>query len=83
MAGESQWLDAQPYLGHVCAGMGVGELLHGPSFSLFDSTTAIEIGDPKMDMGMHRRRVLGWGWGLQGYCLAAASSVMAAGGCSG
>ena len=84
MAGEAQWLDAQPYLGHLCAGMGVGELLHGPSFSLFDSTTAIEIGDPKMDMGMHRRRVLGWGWGLQGCCLEAAlRSAMAVGGCSG
>lgn len=54
-AGQAEWLDAQPYLERVCAGMAVGELLHGPSFSLFESTTAIEIGDPKMDMGMHRR----------------------------
>lgn len=52
---DAQWLDAQPFLERVCAGMGVGELLHGPSFSLFEATTAIEIGDPKMDIGMHRR----------------------------
>lgn len=49
-----EWLDAQPFLAAVCGGMGVGELLHGPSFSLFESTTAIEIGDPKMDIGLQR-----------------------------
>jgi hypothetical protein len=51
---EPEWLDAQPLLERVCGGMAAGELLHGPSFSLFESTTAIEIGDPKMDIGLHR-----------------------------
>jgi hypothetical protein len=58
-APAQQWLDAQPLLRRVCAGMAVGELLHGPSFSLFDSTTAIEIGDPKMDIGLHRSEETG------------------------
>ena len=48
------WIDATPFLGRVCEAMAVGELLHGDSFSLFDCTTAIEIGDVKMDIGMHR-----------------------------
>ena len=51
---EGEWLDAQPFLRRVCADLRVGELLHGPSFSLFDSTVAIEIGDVKMDIGLHR-----------------------------
>lgn len=49
----------QPFLARVCGGMGVGELLHGPTFSLFDSTTAIEIGDPKMDIGLQRSEEVG------------------------
>jgi hypothetical protein len=56
MAAEEQWLDAQPLLAAVCDGMAVGELLHGPAFSLFESTTAIEIGDPKMDIGLNREQ---------------------------
>ena len=51
---DGEWLDAQPLLQRVCAELRVGELLHGPSFSLFDSTVAIEIGDVKMDIGLHR-----------------------------
>lgn len=43
-----QFLDVQPFLERVCDQLAVGELLHGESFSLFESMTAIEIGDPKM-----------------------------------
>ena len=49
-----QHLDLQPFLQHVCNGMAVGELLAAESFSLHDSMTAIEIGDPKMDVGLRR-----------------------------
>lgn len=56
MSDGDQWLDAQPLLRRVCDGMAPGELLHGPSFSLLESTTAIEIGDPKMDIGLHREQ---------------------------
>ncbi|KAL4459016.1 hypothetical protein ABPG75_013881 [Micractinium tetrahymenae] len=59
MLGEGEWVDAQPFLAAVCAGMGVGELLHGETFSLFDSTTAIEIGDAKMDVGLNRNEEIG------------------------
>ncbi len=59
MLGEGEWVDAQPFLAAVCAGMGVGELLHGETFSLFDSTTAIEIGDAKMDVACNRNEDIG------------------------
>lgn len=32
----------------------VGELLHGENFILHDAMVAIEIGDPKMDVGLRR-----------------------------
>jgi hypothetical protein len=54
-----EWLDAQPFLARVCDGMRVGELLHTEEFSLFDSMTAIEIGDIKMDIGMRRDEEVG------------------------
>lgn len=53
------WLDAHQFLERVCAGMGVGELLHGETFSLYDSMTAIEIGDVKMDTGLARDSAVG------------------------
>lgn len=56
---QENWADGGPFLAAVCAGMGVSELLHSPSFSLFESTTAIEIGDPKMDIGLHRSQETG------------------------
>ena len=37
--------------------MAVGELLAAESFSLHDSMQAIEIGDPKMDIGLRREEV--------------------------
>lgn len=49
-----KWLDCQPFLARVCDGMALGELLHGENFSLYDSMTAIEIGDVKMDIGLRR-----------------------------
>jgi len=33
-------------------GLGLGELLHDPSFGLFEAMSAIEMMDPKMDAGM-------------------------------
>ncbi|GAB4823291.1 hypothetical protein N2152v2_010337 [Parachlorella kessleri] len=54
-----EYLDVQPYLERVCESMSVGELLHDESFSLFDSMSAIEIGDPKMDLGARRHQDVG------------------------
>lgn len=48
------YLDVQPFLQQVCDGMAVGELLCGDHFSLQDAMIAIEIGDPKMDVGLRR-----------------------------
>lgn len=59
MLGEGEWVDAQPFLAAVCAGMGVGELLHDATFSMHDSCYALEIGDVKMDMGFSRNKDLG------------------------
>lgn len=55
-ANAIQWLDLQPFLERVCDQMSVGELLHDESFSLFESMTAIEIGDPKMDLGLRKHQ---------------------------
>lgn len=33
-------------------GLTMGELLHDPSFGLFEAMSAIEMMDPKMDAGM-------------------------------
>lgn len=33
-------------------GLSLGELLHDPSFGLFEAMSAIEMMDPKMDAGM-------------------------------
>lgn len=57
--GGPKWLDASAFIARVCTGMRVGELLHGESFSLFDSMTAIEIGDVKMDIGLTRDHDVG------------------------
>jgi len=47
-------VDVQPLFERVCDGMAVGELLASDTFSLQDAMVAIEIGDPKMDVGLRR-----------------------------
>jgi hypothetical protein len=47
-------IDVQPFLQTVCDGMQVGELLCRNNFNLHDAMIAIEIGDPKMDVGLRR-----------------------------
>jgi N-alpha-acetyltransferase 35, NatC auxiliary subunit len=47
-------LDVQPFLQSVCDGMQVDELLCQDNFNLHDAMIAIEIGDPKMDVGLRR-----------------------------
>lgn len=49
---EPIWLDAQPFLAAVADQMAPGEMLHAPSFSLFEAMSAIEIGDPRMDASL-------------------------------
>ncbi|KAL1920870.1 uncharacterized protein VTP21DRAFT_11505 [Calcarisporiella thermophila] len=46
------WKDITAFLDEVTQEFGVGQLIHPPSFSLFEAMSAIEIMDPKMDSGM-------------------------------
>lgn len=50
----SSFIDVQPFLHAVCGDMALDELVHGDHFSLHDAMMAIEIGDPRMDVGMRR-----------------------------
>lgn len=47
-------IDIHSFLEKVCADMKVGELLAADSFHLHEAMMAIEIGDPKMDVGLRR-----------------------------
>jgi hypothetical protein len=47
-------IDVQPFLETVCDGMQVGELLCKDDFNLHNAMIALEIGDPKMDVGLRR-----------------------------
>lgn len=49
------WEDITARLHSVLTGdlLRPGQLLHHPSFSLKESMSALEIGDPKMDSAMH------------------------------
>lgn len=51
-ADQTSWADASDFLSLVCTELQVGELVHGENFSLFESMSALEIMDPKMDAGM-------------------------------
>ena len=51
-AGPS-WLNLDPFLTRLSEGLRPGQLVHGPHFSLFDSMSAVEIGNPRMDPGVH------------------------------
>ena len=46
------WVDVQGLLDGASERLGVGELLHGPAFSLFEAMSAIEVGDPRLDAGL-------------------------------
>ena len=45
-------VDVEPFLQRVCENMALEEMVHDQQFSLFDAMNAIEIGDPKMDIGL-------------------------------
>lgn len=49
-------VDVQPFLQRVCDSMAMDEMVHDKQFSLFDAMNAIEIGDPKMDIGLLHER---------------------------
>ncbi|KAG6549103.1 hypothetical protein Mapa_009329 [Marchantia paleacea] len=49
---QTNWADATGFLKAACDDLGVGELIHGENFSLFEAMSALEIMDPKMDAGM-------------------------------
>lgn len=54
-AGGAVWEDITARLHSVLTSdlLRPGQLLHHPSFSLKESMSALEIGDPKMDSAMH------------------------------
>ncbi|KAI9025354.1 Mak10 subunit, NatC N-terminal acetyltransferase-domain-containing protein [Phycomyces nitens] len=47
-----EWKDITEFLNEATNDFKVGQLVHLPSFTLFDAMSAIEIMDPKMDTGM-------------------------------
>ncbi|TMW55837.1 hypothetical protein Poli38472_008485 [Pythium oligandrum] len=48
----SQWQDVTELFGTAAKELKVGHLVHVESFNLFDSMSALELMDPKMDAGM-------------------------------
>lgn len=49
---EYEWKDITKDFFHSCSELALGELFHDCSFGLFDAMSAIEMMDPKMDVGM-------------------------------
>ena len=47
------WFDITSRLKQSVSSLRPGELLHHSSFSLKESMSALEVGDPKMDATMH------------------------------
>lgn len=47
-------VDISDLVEKTCQRMEIGELLASPAFDLAQSVSALEIGDPKMDVGYHR-----------------------------
>jgi Mak10 subunit, NatC N(alpha)-terminal acetyltransferase len=48
--GEPQWLDVKNFLGILRHYIPPGHLFCTPHFSLFDAMSAVEVGDPKLDI---------------------------------
>lgn len=47
-SGGPTWVDAAPLLARACAAMAPGELVQADSFSLFESVSAVEIGEHRV-----------------------------------
>lgn len=47
-----QWDDVTDVFNSARSSMGVGEMIHSPRFTLFTAMSAIELMDPKMDVGV-------------------------------
>eukprot|EP01027_Heterolobosea_sp_BB2_P010033 GEZU01014769.1.p1 GENE.GEZU01014769.1~~GEZU01014769.1.p1 ORF type:complete len:209 (-),score=28.24 GEZU01014769.1:27-593(-) len=45
------WMDATSFLDEVSEVLEIGEMVHNDDFNLYEVMTAIEIMDPKMDVG--------------------------------
>ena len=46
---DERWVDVTEDVAAVAASLDVDELLRAPTFSLYDSMSALELMDPKMD----------------------------------
>ena len=46
---DERWVDVTEDMAAVAASLDVDELLRAPTFSLYDSMSALELMDPKMD----------------------------------
>jgi len=53
---DDQWEDITDRIPTAASLLRCGELLHHSSFSLKESMSALEVGDPKMDAAMHAAR---------------------------
>ena len=53
-----QWVDITQFLRDTKETMEGGQMIHSPSFSLFRSMSAVEIGDPKMDPGLYHTKIM-------------------------
>lgn len=49
---SEEWADAGPVLDAGAASLRLGELLHSASFDLYEAMSAVEIMEPRMDVGM-------------------------------
>lgn len=56
--GAGEWNDVTDLFSKARDQLNVGEMIHLESFSLFASMSAIELGDPKMDIGCGKPRAV-------------------------
>lgn len=58
LSANKEWMDVTNFLSEAVNDLKIGEMVHGKEFNLYDVMSAIEIMDPKMDIGCGGERVL-------------------------
>ncbi|KAF4684559.1 N-alpha-acetyltransferase 35 NatC auxiliary subunit [Perkinsus olseni] len=51
---DGDWTDITNTLTNACSSMKLGQLVHGDDYSPFEAMSAIELMQPKMDVGLHQ-----------------------------
>ncbi|EER01111.1 hypothetical protein Pmar_PMAR002565, partial [Perkinsus marinus ATCC 50983] len=49
---DDDWTDITEPITEACSSMGLGQLVHGEDYSPFEAMSAIELMQPKMDVGL-------------------------------